>query len=145
MAWDPTCCSNFHCSSCFFCSHAWLVFEIWRNCNMHGFQSPSQNFIFIPWRESVKVIRKALWDIFIGVSEASKLTTWKNPDCTDRVWAQTLQRLCIWYFDFYLPLEGKRVLATKPNKEGKGTNLMLKNNYSFNFPTNEMWSFKDKG
>lgn len=42
---------------------------------MHGFQSPSQNFIFIPWRESVKVIRKALWDIFIGVSEASKLTT----------------------------------------------------------------------
>lgn len=54
MAWDSTGCSNFHCSSCFFCSHAWLVFEIWRNCNMHGFQSPSQNFIFIPWRESVK-------------------------------------------------------------------------------------------
>lgn len=52
-----------------------------------------------------------------------------------RVSAETLQRLYIQYFDFYMPLEEKSV-AIKPDKEAKETNHMLKNNYGFNFPTN---------
>lgn len=52
MVWDSTHCRDFHWSSCFFYSHTWLAFEIWRNNNMHGFQSPLQNFIFITRRES---------------------------------------------------------------------------------------------
>ena len=60
------------------------------------FSKPFTEFHFYhSERVNEKVIRKALWDIFIGVSEASKLTARKKPDCTDRVSAETLQRLYI--------------------------------------------------
>lgn len=113
---------------------------------MHSFQRPFQNFIFYYLKKvNEKVIRKALWGIFVGVSEAGKLTTWKNPDCADLAWSRnTSETLYLVCWLLHVLGEKKMCASNKPNKEGNGTDHMLKNNYSFNFPTNEMWSFKDK-